>query len=130
MTTKTDLLVWTCEACDEPIADEDGYVHVNRCTARQVGLAHDEVEKARAAAGPRKLVEGCRWPLALPDRARWQIHHRACDPEPEADDYWFDVGRARTHAKLLSWTAHLMGKVWFEHTDWGSLIRSKAGVSA
>ena len=130
MTTKTELLVWTCEACGAPIADESGYIHVNRRAIDRVGLAHNEWEKAnRAAADPGKLVALGGLP-ALPGSAHWQAHHRACDPDPGADDYWFDVARARTHAELLTWTAHLMGKDWFEHTAWGSLIRSKAGVDA
>jgi hypothetical protein len=39
--------------------------------------------------------------LALPDSAEWHVHHEACD-DTDDDGYWFDVGRADTHEKLLS----------------------------
>jgi hypothetical protein len=69
--------------------------------------------------------------MALPDRASWRVHHRKCDPRPNAASYWIAVEEARTHARLLELTAHLMeSKDWLRHTDWDRLILRMANVDA
>jgi len=124
-------LVWNCAVCRAPIANGQGYLHVSYRTIY-------EVEQA-AAAWKQKYesaddLSSALIPLSaydeFPSRAGWFAHHRTCDPSPDGNDYWFDVARARTHAHLLDWTAHLMGKVWLEHTNWQQLIQSRAGVDA
>jgi predicted GIY-YIG superfamily endonuclease len=68
--------------------------------------------------------------LALPDAARWAVHHRDCDPVPDSVDYHFDVGRADTYEKLLSWTAHLLEKDWLTDTNWSEFLYSKLSREA
>ena len=119
-------LVWICEACRKPVADGTGYIHVNM---HDVGQAEHAVRAWAEKHGDKighPLAEYLEWP----DAVRWQAHHATCDPRPDAADYWFGVERARTHAHLLNWTAHLMEKTWLEHTDWSELIDRMAGVDA
>lgn len=121
-------LVWLCAECHLPIANGQGYIHVNLRTVNEVESYWREREQRQIESG--NLYADLSDVRDWPEDAPWVAHHAACDPEPEAGDYWFDVKRARTHAHLLDWTAHLMGKVWLEFTDWDDLIRAQAGVDA
>ena len=125
-------LVWICDTCRGPIADGDGYLHVNHAEVRDTRQAEREWrERNEQPNGPGGLVltPATAW-IDYPAPARWQAHHEACDPDPDAWDYHFDVSRARTHAQLLHWTAHLMGKRWMVSTDWLNLIDRMSGVDA
>ncbi|EUA15423.1 hypothetical protein I546_1145 [Mycobacterium kansasii 732] len=63
--------------------------------------------------------EGC------PDVVRWLTYHTRCDPQRnEANVYRIDVERCRTVWALLDWTAHLISKRWFIHTNWNEFLRS------
>jgi len=119
-------LVWICEACRKPIANDAGYIHANYASFGKVETAHHEFEEAHRGEFAINLGEY----MKLPDPARWMVHHQACDPDIDGIDYVINVERARTHAKLLDWTAHLMGKVWLEYTDWRGFIRRMAAVDA
>ena len=127
-------LLWTCAACQQPIDDRAGYVHIDR-TAVHV------VEEAWTAYEQREREDHCAtvdgftvvdWHAlaALPADARWLTHHADCDPDPDGCDYWFGVERARTHAHLLDWTSHLMQKPWLRFTDWPEFIKRAARVDA
>lgn len=125
--TATNTLTWVCNTCHRPVADDAGYIHidmraVNR--AQQASRQWNQNLTDRGAWQPVNLGTL----MALPGPAHWLIHHSTCDPEPDSPDYHFTVDRAHTHAQLLAWTAHLMGKTWLEHTDWSELIRVAAGV--
>lgn len=121
-------LVWLCAQCHTPIADGQGYIHVNMPTVNAVEhyWRQDNERQHDNDSAFVDLSEIRAWP----DDAPWMAHHADCDPEPTASDYWFDVKRARTHAQLLNRTAHLMEKNWLKHTDWDDLIRRQAGVDA
>jgi hypothetical protein len=67
--------------------------------------------------------------LSYPDLAHWRVHHTACDPALNANTYAVEVHRCRSWADFVIWTAHLMGKAWLQHTDWGELLQ-EAGESA
>lgn len=64
--------------------------------------------------------------LELPPAVTWQVHHDACDPDPEALAYRIDISQIDTSGALLNWTAHLMSKRWLKDTDWDDLIRDAA----
>lgn len=127
----TRHLVWKCNACDMPVEGTSGYIHINEADVAAAEIAESEIEERIAS---RDGFASRVWTGAdladLPDVVRWQVHHRDCDPDPGSDDYWFEVARAATHAHLLSWTAHLMGKSWLNVTDWDHFIRRAAGVDA
>lgn len=60
-----------------------------------------------------------------PDLAKWHVIHDRCveDIGKTTDRaYWFEVAQADTWGKLAHWTTHLLGKGWFEHTDWAGLL--------
>jgi hypothetical protein len=110
-------LVWICETCSEPIANGAGWVHID----------YRDINRAEKDLPPESTgfrVDLGAWMDWKP--AHWQVHHKACDPDMDAPDYVIDVDRARTHAKLLNWTAHLMGKTWLGNTDWQKLIQRQA----
>jgi hypothetical protein len=113
-------IVWFCQECRQPIRDDEGYVEVlfRDIQEYEARYAEWKAKKPNLIAVPATYYFDC------PQQARWRIHHRACDPESEQDGYWFGVERIRTHAEVLSWTAHLMEKNWLKHTDWIALIRS------
>ena len=129
----TRQLVWKCETCDQPVADGKGYIHVDVRAASQHGQdmasLTEEVKASNRLGWEMWTGDYLRRMMAL-EEARWEVHHRECDPNPDRDDYWFDVARARTHAHLLDWTAHLMDKNWLEDTTWGGFIRTAAAVDA
>jgi hypothetical protein len=112
-------LVWICETCSKPIDNGTGWVHID----------YRDINRAEKDLPPEPTgfrVDLGAWMDWKP--AHWQVHHKACDPDMDAPDYVIDVDRARTHAKLLGWTAHLMGKTWLDSTDWQELIERQAGA--
>lgn len=131
-TTTAQRLTWTCNGCGKPVADGAGYIHVNESRVAEVKRKTKEVtDRVRTKS---KCVGLEVWSggdlLDLPNREPWRVHHSDCDPEPDSIDYHFDIRRARTHAHLLSWTAHLMRKDWIGSTDWADFIDRMAGVDA
>jgi hypothetical protein len=122
-------ITWTCAECRQPIEDGTGYIHIDLAAVMAVETAaHEWTAKHETPEGAIFLTGADLFDY--PTAAGWTTHHADCDPHPDSNDYWFDVARARTHAQLLDWTAHLMGKTWLEHTNWANLIRAKAGVDA
>lgn len=112
-------ITWLCDGCKKPVANGTGHMEV-----RYADIS--AYKKARAAwhdANPGRMIHGGAL-LDFPDRARWHVWHKKCDPDPEEEFpvYWFDIERIRTHAQVLKWTAHLMGKRWFEDTNWDQVI--------
>lgn len=112
-------ITWLCCKCGEPIANKQGYVEVLAADLRKAQMAQMEEERIRVqerASFPR--FKTGREILSEPDtRAHWRAIHRDCDPG-DAEGYWFGVERCRTVESLLSWTLHLLGKGWYEATDW------------
>jgi len=115
-------LEWACQLCGGLIKDGDGYVELpNRERTRHARETSEwEAEHPWPASGFRCL------PVSelekLPREPHWWAIHRGCDPRPEEDGYWFDVGRIRSLAEVIDWTAHLMEKNWFHETDWSRLL--------
>lgn len=114
-------LEWPCVACHTPIADHDGYLHV----------LFEDIDRARDTRRRDSLDD--RAPtlaeiLASPPPAKWRAMHVGCDPDLDAPGYWIPVQEARTHARLLWWTAHLMGKTWLRDTNWDDFIKKASGV--
>lgn len=125
----TKRLVWVCEVCRQPVDDGEGYIHVvyhDINTRQRAKLAYDEAQRVKGSWAPYDLGAL----RDLPEEAHWAVHHIKCDPDISSGDYVINVERARSHAALLHWTAHLMGKAWIEYTDWDDLIDRMSGVDA
>jgi len=120
---------WACDVCGEPLWDGAGYVTVGEADVKEVVRADAEFRKKGEEAPGRPG-----WPVhrasdfaKLPEPARWLFRHHACDPAPDAPDYWFDIAEIRTEAALLSKTAQLMEKEWLTATNWIDVIRDCGG---
>jgi hypothetical protein len=61
---------------------------------------------------------------SYPKPAHWRIVHDSCVDIEDATavNYWIACDRIDTWRKAAGWTAHLMGKIWFEGTDWDKLL--------
>jgi hypothetical protein len=114
-------LVFECDACHKRVAGTIGWLHVDLSEVGRVERAMESWRKQN----PGPAISGGAL-LDLPELARWQVHHSVCDPNPDGDDYWFHVGRCDTWPKIVGRTAHLMGKRWFEYTDWQTLLEQLA----
>lgn len=134
MSSKTRTIAWICQHCREPIADGAGWITICQ---RQVWQRRDAVrawrENGRKAdeehQGGRigRLISAADLE-AFPDPILWEITHKDCDPNPDrASDYWIAIERIRTEADVLSWSAHLFGKRWFQDTAWDRIIRKAIG---
>ncbi len=118
------LIVWRCDACGSPVERKTGYIHVSyHDIARHEESWRAFKEKHRTGSGA--LFYPFSALSELQEEARWRVHHAACDPEPDGNDYWIGVERAATTAAVLDWTVHLMQKAWIRHTNWPEFIRAR-----
>lgn len=119
-------IVWLCNVCGDPIENGQGYLEVDLRAVFRVEAWWREHRQNNPQGKPVDIDAL----LSGPEPVRWLAHHADCDSDPDYSGYWFDIHRARTHAQLLNWTAHLMEKSWLEYTNWSDLIRRLAGVDA
>ncbi|MEU5403612.1 hypothetical protein ABZ348_30475 [Streptomyces sp. NPDC005963] len=124
-------LTLICSTCAQEIAQDDGYLWVNRREADTAQQAYQALEQRQTdplnGSVSFDLADLC----ALPAPAAWRADHRDCDLERE-DPFHYRIPAARLHlrADLLDWTAHLTEKVWLPHTDWRDLLRETRTGSA
>lgn len=115
-----------CSLCGKPILPGAGWLLVSHSDINRTATAWSEFEeRKRAESGIDGLVALDEL-MDLPGRAAWQAFHRTCDPDLDSHDYYIDVERFTTWADVVSWTAHLMGKTWLQHTNWAALLRGLA----
>lgn len=118
------MLNLICDVCDKPIrASQRGYLCVSYDDFHQ---AEDAV-KAWETANPGPAYSGDAL-LSHPEPAHWHILHAACDPAPDGNDYWRKT-RTLDYPALLRFTAHIMGKRWFEYTDWDDVLVRIAAIT-
>ena len=120
------FLEWSCDICETPIGDDDGYITVSDHEIRRY-----KTEVSTWNAAHPKNQDGLTIrPLSdwndYPERVRWRVLHRGCDPNPKSVDYWIGVERIRTYPRVLEWTAHLMEKTWLPDTTWRHILRRAA----
>jgi predicted GIY-YIG superfamily endonuclease len=153
-------ITYYCNSCGNAVTKGTGYIHVSYSDMHNVreawkalklkkiangdvypddhsdfltpGISPQAAERMRTGA---TVLNGCFMYtgaelMELPDAARWRVHHADCDPDPDGQDYHFDVARADTHEKLLSWTAHLLEKTWIQDTNWSEFLYSKISKAA
>lgn len=130
-------IVWTCQHCHGPIADGSGWITICQREVWQRRQAVKAWEKAQHEAAKESRDEStgrigrllCAADImGYPDPVRWERTHEACDPNPDrGSDYWIAIERIRTEADVLSWSAHLFEKRWFQDTAWDRIIRAAIG---
>jgi hypothetical protein len=120
-------LTWLCDACGEPIADDEGYITVNYAEIHAYDRWNEEFdEKQRAKAKGGLVMYRLSELNGMPEPARWRKLHQRCDPDPESTDYWIGIERIRTRPEVLRWTAHLLGKNWIQSTTWRDILHRAA----
>lgn len=124
-------ITWTCQVCREPINAGAGYLYIDYADIAAMDRQERDWKEYRSTLGDHPVISLAEYAERNPIlHAPWRVHHDRCDPDPDSHAYWIAVGRAQTHADLLTWTAHLMGKNWLHHTNWADLIRRAAGGAA
>ena len=118
MTTSTRI-TWTCKHCRKPIKDGTGWITIAQSAVWQ--WQRDEKAWRESREDPHWLTG--KDLDARPDEPRWNVVHSKCDAEDTGTDYTINIERIRTERDLLSWSAHLLGKTWIQHTDWHRVIR-------
>lgn len=106
---------YKCEACGRTIKG-DGYLHISFADIYEAQAAWERFN-SEYDGGVISLDD-----FPGGDQARWRIHHRKCDPNPDNADHWISVGDADTYEKLLWCTAHLLSEDWIINTDWDSFL--------
>jgi hypothetical protein len=119
----TDEIHWCCDGCGRPVTGDTGYLRVSYASIARHQDRLGAASADRSSWAPREIRVTPASEIPLLVRARWQVHHRSCDPDVDADDYWYAIGRVDTRTKLLQRSAHLFGKKWFADTDWPELVR-------
>ena len=112
---------WTCEVCDQPIADDAGYVTASYSAINAYRDAERAWEEEHPKTGRFRIVPLTDY-VSYPSRVRWSVLHQGCDPNPDSTDYWIGVERIRTAADVLGWSAHLLEKKWLSITTWSDVL--------
>lgn len=103
---------WTCDVCGQPIRGATGYVTIGD---RDGGHPVPRVprKEPRPSPGLKSLAERIALgELELRVNVKFAVMHADCDPDPNSNEYWFGVERARTQSEWLAWANHLGGKSW------------------
>lgn len=121
-----------CSACKKPVKS-DGYLgisHLEVTRAKKEDMAYKAYvaeKKARLGDFAGGVIEDNEWDM-MPNLACWFILHRACDPEPERNDYSYGIESVNTWPKFVSFVAHVGEKNWVQdHTDLSALLRRAIG---
>lgn len=109
----TDRIEWQCEVCKELIEDGTGYVWMRYSEACEVAALRKDWEGDH----PNELTFDEL--LDAPGAAQCHQLHYKCRPNEDDEPYGVEVHRLRTPWSLLSWSSHLLSKIWvYESTDW------------
>jgi len=109
-------LIAVCDACKLPVQYGCGSLYVLYSDIRAVEQAWND--RGREGTGPLDWESL----FSLPRCAHWHVHHDACSPNQGASSYELAIEQVGTWPRLAEWTAHLMAKRWFQHTDWAALL--------
>ncbi|MDZ8200629.1 hypothetical protein RZO50_03840 [Microbacterium sp. SSW1-59] len=125
--TDTKRLVWNCEHCKKPIADDEGALIIRgreMAKHEKAWAEHDRQQRAELEATGIPRMVPVHELMALPSRVEWRGRHVGCGLNSIGDVYYdIPVGSLRTYFHVVDWTAHLMEKGWLESTDWQRVLR-------
>lgn len=131
----TKVKPWTCSKCRLPIKNGAGYVRVmdaatggypRKATETDLKLTAEAIARRQEQGLP---AEGLDHIYALsdleeqPDQIAFDAIHQACDPNPDSDEYWFAVERAKTLEAWCHWVHHLSSKCWMGTSDIARMIK-------
>ena len=105
-----------CDICEKPVEIDKGIVqHRPMPNQFKKDLAAWQKKNPGPVLGLRQLFDR----PTEPDL--WQLGHLECFKDIY-DDYWFSLDRCANPISVLSWTAHLGHKDWFDAHDWARFI--------
>ncbi len=117
------MLTLTCNWCLETVAPDTGFVYVR-----------DEDVRAAEGLGARGGARSEDLGVADPDtagylsnllgrRASWIVSHHDCSKQDAGEyRYSIELSQLQSCRAALHWTAQLLVKNWFVHTDWRGLL--------
>lgn len=121
---------WKCIHCGRVVDDGTGYLWIDYADINAAEAAEHawsqkrDAMRADGAADGRAFLGLKASDLPMLPTAQWRVHHERCDPDPDcASVYGIDIDRIRTLADLVSWTAHLSEKSWYQLTSWPQVLR-------
>jgi len=103
-----------CDLCRQMVQLKDGVLSI--CFNEILEVEH--IRKRWEEDHP-DLILHVRDFLTYPDQADWKWQHSKCDVD---SSYQIEAARLDNIEKVLHWTFHLMGKNWFQFTDWRKAI--------
>lgn len=103
-------ITWRCDGCGVAIEDGAGYIEIDSAAAQQQALERRQWHRENDG----KMLSLSEIPVPRP--VPWRAWHRACDPDPDGGEYWFDVERIRNMAQFLDFYGHVSGKTWHSST--------------
>jgi hypothetical protein len=104
-----------CDKCGRDVQLKDGVFSISFKEIRQVQEAEEQFKKRHTS--PLLHVSEV---MAFPGRVPWVWHHYGCNMN--GSSYEIEADRFNTISKAMGWTLHLMGKNWFEFTNWRNVI--------
>ena len=93
-TTTVETLTLCCEVCNEPCADEGGYLYVNKAEARKYLQEAEEYERFTELVLNGPFSHLVRLASPPPSPATWHVYHAACDPVGHTGE-WVDEDHYR-----------------------------------
>jgi hypothetical protein len=131
---------YTCDICGKLIATDEGRLEIRnsnpglgrvgaypqasqdqwenlrpREQMQALGVSRDPTrgEEMEDVYSARELSELVMAGMNRPKNTTIQVHHYACDPDPDNSAYSIETSRITTLAQLVNWLQHLRQKDWF-----------------
>lgn len=120
--------VWRCR-CGKAITSKDDSIVLD---SAQWKAAHDlerfELEQSvKEMQADSLIVWSYEDLMSMPPRGKWSILCDDCWDLGDSFAYLIEANRIQTWQEVAGWTAHMLGKNWFQFTNWSQLLY-KAGA--
>ena len=112
-----------CSDCHGEASLNRGYLNVNAAQATAVQYAWREFENEHRGAFPLRVL--CDFEDSRPQTPSWKVFcgKNGCIESPESlDNYEIALEEVATVSDFLAFVGHLLGKPWFEFTNFGDLL--------
>lgn len=115
------MVRWQCQVCRSLIDGDTGFAAISYAELEEHERALAEWDARDRGGDPDWIIDAYDL-LSYPNPVRWRIRHDHCAGGDEDDTYSIGIGRLRSAADVLRWTAHLAQKGWVEATDWDVVL--------